>query len=314
MRRRRLLVTAAPTLPATIAECESLGAAGTTGTSARYATGRLRLQPITPVELPSRVLNTIQTGGSNNENVDLFLQALDGPASTTGFEPPLPGNEHYAYDGTVYELSYEAVEEMPAISYWVHLTPVTTTIADSGAVQFAELPAVDREKLRAQSLADGDQLDVATTFVYTRAERDESVLVPWFEQSYIRWPDGTTSSWEVKDRTDKTLQTYEYTTSRVASVAVYGRELRDRFVFELTDVPAGERDILERAQASSGFSVTAADSGAGAFASLVDRFRAHQQVHALDEGPESGVSGPYVVRFQTDEYWAWLMVRPDQVQ
>lgn len=49
----------------------------------------------------------------------------------------------------------------------------------------------------------------------------------------------------------------------------------------------------------------------GALTDLADRFRDPEQVHALDETGEDDLSGPYLVRYNSDVYWTIFVVQSD---
>jgi hypothetical protein len=237
MRRRALLATAATSLPALIAGCTGSGGLGGSNAAAEAPTARLELETLADANLPTKVLYTVRPAEGNDETARLFDRILDGGATTKATRPPFPELQHIAYQDGVYELSYEVIGETPATRYSVKVDIVTDSVIEAEAIQFADLPEVDQEEFAAHGLADGDPVGIGTTFLYTDAEREQSVLVPESEYSYITWDDGTEAEWVVDDAYNTTLNTYRYSADQVATAADYGQQMRERFSFELAGLP-----------------------------------------------------------------------------
>ncbi|NHN42991.1 hypothetical protein G9C85_15330 [Halorubellus sp. JP-L1] len=314
MRRRALLSAAATSVPAFAAGCLSSG--GLTGSNAvaEVPTARFELSTIPDAELPSKVLYTVRPAEGDDETAQLFDRILDDGATTEATRPPLPDGRHIAYRDGVYELSRAVIEETPATSYSVKVDVVTDSVNEAAAIRFADLPAVDRAQFAARGLADGDPVGIGTTFLYTDAEREQSVLVPESEYSYVTWDDGAEAEWVVDDAYDTTLNTYRYTANQVATAAEYGRRMRERFAFELAGLSDAQRDIVETASEDGRFVVGPDETPSDAFVAFVDRFRGHEQARGLDEDGGEDLSGRYLVRYQGDVYWAILVVRDDAFQ
>jgi hypothetical protein len=314
MRRRALLATAATSLPAVIAGCTSPGGLGGSNAAAEAPTARLELTTIADAKLPTKVLYTVRPAEGNDETAQLFDRILDGGTTTKATRPPLPEQQHIAYQDGVYELAYEVIEETPATRYSVKVDIVTGSVTEAEAIQFADLPEVDQEEFAAHGLADGDPVGIGTTFLYTDAEREQSVLVPESEYSYIIWDDGTEAEWVVDDAYDTTLNTYRYTADQVAPAAEYGQQMRERFTFELADLPDAQREIVETAITDGPYVVGPDETPSDALVALADRFRGHEQPHGLDEEGEGDLSGTYLVRYQGDVYWTTLVVQHNAFQ
>ena len=188
---------------------------------------------------------------------------------------------------------------------------VTDSVTEAEAVQFATLPEVDQEEFAAHGLADGDPVGIGTTFLYTDAEREQSVLVPESEYSYIIWDDGTEAEWVVDDAYDTTLNTYRYTAEQVATAADYGQQMRERFTFELAGLPEAQQEIVETAITDGPYVVGPDETPSDAFVALANRFRGYEQAHGLDEDGEGDLSGTYLVEYQGDVYWTTLVVQRD---
>jgi hypothetical protein len=314
MRRRALLTTAATSLPAVVAGCTTPGGFGGSNAAAEAPTARLELTTIADVELPTKVLYTVQPAEGDDETARLFDRILDGGSTTKATRPPLPEQRHIAYQDGVYELTYEVLEETPATRYSVKVDIVTGSVSDADAIQFAALPEVDQEEFAAHGLADGDPVGIGTTFLYTDADREQSVLVPESEYSYITWDDGTEAEWVVEDAYETTLNTYRYTAEHVATAADYGQQMREQFTFELAGLPDAQREIVEMAITDGQYTVGPDETPSEALVALADRFRGHEQVHGLDEDGEGDLSSTYLVQYEGEVYWTTLVVQRDAFQ
>ena len=310
MRRRALLSSVASTLPVALAGC--------TGEKSRLSadvaeapTARLEMTSVTDEELPEKVLYTVRGYSGSDEKGRLVDRAIDGGTTTEATRPPLPEDRHIFYEDTVYQLSHEVIERTPATRYSVKVDIVEGTVAESETIQFSELPDVDRETFAEKGLADGGVVGIGTTFLYTDAEREQSVLVPDSDYSVIVWENGSRAEWVVDDAYDTTLNTYRYTAERVASAAEYGRQMRERFAFELSDLSDAQRDIVETAIEEDQYVVEPDETPSAAFVSLTDRFRGREQAHGLGEDGEGDLSGPYLVRYGDEVYWTILVVRSE---
>jgi len=311
MRRRALLATAATSLPAIIAGCTSPGGLGGSNAAAEAPTARLELTTIADANLPSKVLYTVRPAEGNDATAQLLDRIIDGGATTKATRPPFPEQQDIAYKDSVYELSYEVIEETPATRYSVKVDIVTDSVIEAEAIQFADLPEVDQEEFASHGLADGDPVGIGTTFLYTDAEREQSVLVPESEYSYITWDDGTEAEWVVDDAYNTTLNSYHYSADQVATAADYGHQMRERFSFELVGLPEAQQDIVETAITDGPYVVGPDDTPSDALVTLANRFRGHEQAHGLDEDGEGDLSGTYLVRYQGDVYWTTLVVQSD---
>jgi hypothetical protein len=261
--------------------------------------------------VPPKVLYGVGVEDGPDRRVQLFERILDGGTTVEGTRPPLPEDQHIFYDDAVYQLSHDVVEQTPATSYQVRVDIVQETVTESEAVQFSDLPAVDREKFAARGWDDGGTFGFGTSILYTHAERDKSALVPDSEYSYIVWEDGSEAAWFVDGSHETTLNTYEYTASQVASGAEYGRRMREQFAFELADLSDAQRDIIETAISEERYVVSPDETPPSALITLADRFRAHEQAHGLDEAGEGDLSGTYLVRYDGEVYWTTLVVHGD---
>jgi len=83
-------------------------------------------------------------------------------------DPRSPANQHIATDEAVVELSKAVVDETPATTYSVKVDIVQDSVQEDEAIQFADLPEVDRAVFADKGLADGDVVGIGTTFLHAR--------------------------------------------------------------------------------------------------------------------------------------------------
>lgn len=231
--------------------------------------------------------------------------------------PSTRGQRPVKYDGSVYQISYEVVDERPATRYFWNLEP-TDQGSGEETVRFDELPRLDRRKFRLMGLADGaygerTPLDIGATFKYANEDRDESALVPSPEHPIIVWGPDRRARFSIRKTNgeDATLKTYRYTADQLApTVAAYGRQLRDRYAFELSGLSDAEQDIVEEATSRThGYTVEREGSVPEAFDSLIENFQEHEAVEYYDEGG----SGKYLTTYDGQIYKTELTDRRNDV-
>jgi len=307
MRRRTLLASTAALLPATLAGCQT-GPATSGDLAGEAPTAHFEMTAVADAELPEKVLYSIEAYPDDDPKVKLLDRILDGGATTEATRPPLPANQHMATDEAVVELSNEVVDETPATRYSVKVDIVQNSIQDDEAVQFADLPEVDRAVFTENRLADGDVVGIGTTFLYTHEEREQSVLVPESEYSYIVWENGAEAEWVVDDAYETSLKTYDYSAEQVATVVEYGQQMREQFAFEFSDLSSEQRDIVETAIGDERYVVRADETTPQPLVELADQFRPQEQARGLDESGEDDLSGSYIVRYEGEIYWTTFVV------
>ncbi|WP_458207868.1 hypothetical protein [Haladaptatus sp. NG-SE-30] len=317
MRRRALLASGTGVLAAAMAGCAGLGlnsSAGSSNLVGKAPAARLSMTSVTNPELPRKVLYTVEANDDHNGRTQLFERILDGETTVEGTRPPLPADRHLLYDDAVYRLSRDVLEQTPATRYSVKVDIVEGSVDESETIRFSDLPTVDREAFGEKGLASGETIGIGTTFLYTNAERNRSVLVPESEYSVITWKDGSQAEWVVDDAYQTTVNTYRYSAERVASGEEYGRQLRERFAFELENLPDPQREIVETAIEESHYLVDSDETPSSALLSLARRFRKHEHPTALDEDGVGDRNGSYLVQFDETVYWTVLMVHDDGVR
>lgn len=301
MKRRLFLSSTVAGLSAALAGCISGGRGR--GPGGEAPTARLDMEALEVAAYPAKVLYTVPDAGDSQ----LFERIVDASATVKDTRPPFPEDVHIAHGDGVYELSHEVIDQTPASVYSVILGTDEDSAPDSKTIQFSDLPAVDREKLATHGLATGDRLGIGTTLLYTDSERKRSVLVPP-EYSYISWDDGTTAEWTAGKTSDTPLNTYRYAAETIATATEYGRRIRERFAFELADLPTAQSDVVETAITDERYTVPPDESAPAAVTALVDRFRRQEQVHGLDESGPGDLNGQYLVRYRGEVYWTSLFL------
>lgn len=310
IRRRRFLAAIGTLLPAVSAGCTSplLGSTG----GAEIPTAQLRMIPVSNAEIARRATYSFET--TDSERYRLFRTIVtNGSATTTKASfPPLTEDHPFVYEDTVYRLSREVIGRHPVRTFSVTINPirnrktaseVKTTLPESKTIQYEELPAVDREEFAALGFTDRRPIGIGTTFSYTPAEVKRSVLVPTPEYPIIVWPNGP-ARFSVVDSDTSTVKTYRYTVKKIASTARYGQQVRNRYAFTISGIPAEEQQILRKAiNSERGYVVKPDAKPSSALRSLVARFR---PADSVGEESEADVDGPYLVRYDGQMYWTVL--------
>ena len=235
-----------------------------------------------------------------------------GEATIDDQSPPIwEESQPWLYDDRVYRLSYTVHNERPATRYFWDLDPVQRANTDE-IVQFDALPRLDREKFRWVGLGndavnDDTQLDLGETFVYANTNRDQSVLVPTPDRPIIEWKSGVRARFSIQgsNSKDATLKTYRYRAQQLApTVAAFGKQLRDRYTFELSGLTAAERDFLQQI-IEHGYTLGREHPPPEVFLSLEDRFQQHDAV----EVSNSRQVREYLPRYNGQVYWSQLIHR-----
>jgi hypothetical protein len=194
------------------------------------------MEPITDTGIARRVTDSFEES-PDSERYQLAREAIEsGSATIEATEPLLREGVPFVYDGAVYQLSYEITRSKPATSFHITLNPVEQRVDEDETVQYEELPEVDRRKFAARGWDEIDFLGFGTSMLYLQIEIPESALVPEPRRPVIVWDSDTRGRFAVDGSYETALKTYRYTPSVVhPSAAEYGREIRERYGFTLTD-------------------------------------------------------------------------------
>ncbi|MDS0279166.1 hypothetical protein NDI85_15305 [Halomicroarcula sp. S1AR25-4] len=244
----------------------------------------------------------IPTGDLADSYRDLAVGAIEDDAeraTVTDTHPPFDPTWPIAYEGSYYAVDSEATNERTRTQYGVEST-VDPDPTPERTVAYADLPAVDREKLDRIFDSDtardpGETLGVGVR--YTDAEAAESVVVPEPEYDGVT-RDGATFGVAVRDSREVTVADYRYRAELLARDATgLAAIARERFRFSFDGLSADQRAILDDAKNGEAESE---DPPSEAFTALVERFRAHDDV-AVEV---SEYSGTWLVRYDGADWWA----------
>ncbi|MFB6095828.1 MAG: hypothetical protein ABEJ74_00380 [Haloferacaceae archaeon] len=297
MDRREFLATGA-----------SLAIAATGGCTgcARGPSASLRMEPVDDVEIARRVTHRLERD-PDAPRYRLVAEAVEnGSATVQRTEPVGPERATYVYDGAVYELVRETVDERQATSFQITLNPVDGSVPERETVRFADLPPVDRGKFRERGWVGDDVfLGFGTSLLYFPDEVADSALVPEPERSVIVWDRDTRGRFTVEGSAAVTQKTYRYEARLVdPSAADYGARVRREHVFTLAGLSPAERDLVRTAiEEDRGYTVPADESPPDALYRLRERFAGHEDLERTWED-ESVDTGQYLVRYDGEVYWA----------
>lgn len=313
--RRRMLRATATAAVAGLAGCTTAQQSPRTTTSHQQAgggvgnghgyTAHLQMAAVSPAAITQHVTLTVST--RTDYTAILRDLAQNGTTRVNATTAPLPTRRPIAYQGTVFNVSETELRHANATQYTVVLSkPSDTGTAGSDVIQYTALPAIDRKKLSGTGLTDGKP-GVAATVVYANSERSQSALVPTPTHSVIEWSSGHRAHVTVKDATPTTLTTYQYSASKIQSVAAYGQHLRDQYGFTLSELSTAEAKIVKQAiSQDNGYVVPLGTALPKAFRTLLHAFNSQRPVEDMSV---SSVSGAYLVTYQGKTYWTTLTVQ-----
>ncbi|MFC4451774.1 hypothetical protein [Halorussus aquaticus] len=309
MDRREFLATGATLTVAAFGGCTGC---------ARMPAASLQMESITDAEIAEKVTHELEDGASDRRR--LVADAVEnGSATVEDVDPPLAANKSFVYEGSVYRLSHEVVESVPATTFHFTLDPVEGSVAESETVRYADLPAVDREKFAENGWDDGSFLGFGSSLLYLDREIPDSALVPDPERPVVVWDSETKGRFEVDDSRSTELKTYRYAAEVVDSSAErYGAEVRERYAFALSGLTSAERDIVRQAvETEDGYRVPPDETPPDAMWKLAKRFRPHEEVRYAwedeeDAGGSGRIDGSYLVRRDGEVYWTSVHVSRDQ--
>jgi len=239
----------------------------------------------------------LESGRPPRELVRTAVQ--NGSTDVTAFTDPLEVDLPFQVDGAYYNLTETVVDTQTTNAVTIEVEYDSTT-TNGSAIDYADLPAVDRAALdalfpqRVPPREEGPDFGVGAT--YSDADLEASVLAPTQEYDAVV-VDGQRHALTVSDPRETTVRTYRYAATEVApDDSAFAAQLRDRYAFTLSDLSDAERDVVTSA-IDGGYS---ADSSDDAFEALVERFRSRAAV--VDDGS----SGTWLVRYEGTLYLADL--------
>jgi hypothetical protein len=270
------------------------------------------MSPITDAEITRKFIEPVEDGP---EGRLVERMATNGTATIDGADPPLRNNSQLTHNGTIYRVSFTSSDPKTAYRYHVMIENVEDEVSENDTVAYEELPAVDKQlQLEAQFIG------VGTYFIYSPAERNQSMLVPTPEKPIITWDSGKRARFSVRESDKITARkTYHYTAERINSAKAYGAEFRREHEFELSDLSDAEREIAQQAMSEDGYRVAPPReepeaTPTAAIERLVERFRRHKEkgFEAHRGKPSSGTEGTYLVQYDGQTYWTELTLHEDE--
>ncbi len=193
-------------------------------------------------------------------------------------------------NGTFYEVSESRLErsEVTVYEVYVDFDPENTT-ATVGEIAYADLPAVDRERLEPVITDEGDRYDVSLRYGSAEELGGESVFVPERQYDIIVY-EGRRYRIAADSRTAAEA-TYRYEVTEVASdVETFADRVRDRYLFELTGLSDAERAVVAEAIDETYY------EDDEPFRAVVDRLRKHDGFEVTDG------YGRWLVEYKGEEY------------
>lgn len=231
------------------------------------------------------------------EEHEVAVAAIEnGSTNVTGdpayVDPDLP----YAYEGAYYRVNRSVVASETGTSAEVAIDYNGTT--DAEPVAYENLSAYDRVVLedlfppRTDGLNEG--FDMGTRGTYNESARNRSVLLDRTPEAIAY--EGEVYPMTVRDRREVEIETYRYESTLVYnSSEAYADDLRERYLFTLSGLSDAEREIVEEALNETYWAESDDDE---AFASLLDRFQAHEPMAEDDR------RGTWLVRYDGAVYVA----------
>ena len=313
LRRRQVLGGVAAVLSATVAGCEghspSLEMRETSDSGLRSDAVR-SVSSDTTADRLRPIVETIENG--TNELQKNELHSYDPRPPVYPAEPavaPFVGRP-IEYEGTYYALPVTETIERTLTNVEVRIGTGETASDDApNAVEFGDLPAVDRDALDDElppvsedRNAESDDQSYMRRLVYGPQEAEASTLVSGPDYDAIVRDDRRYSI-TVTGRGEGTGYSYRYEADPVASTDdEFLRWLRSEYRYELTGLPEDEREIV--AEAVEEHRYAGSDSDA-AFVSLSEQFLSEPALHREDG------SGKWFVRYDGSEYIAKLRAPPE---
>lgn len=216
----------------------------------------------------------------------------NGSTTARSHDPPVEPGHPFEYEGRYYNLSRTVIDREQGTLVRIELEP-TEAVPETQTVAYSALSDRDREVLAGVL---PPALFVDDRAAYNASERTRSVLLSE-EYQAVRYR-GKTYPYDIEDTDNGTIKTYRYTPRLVANTSSeYAKQLRDASPFELANLSADQRQVVEKAIEDTYY---AEDDGDEAFKAVLTRFQRHEAVKA-DE-----YQGTWLVRYRGEIYLAEL--------
>jgi hypothetical protein len=267
------------------------------------ATGSLSMETANNAEIAEAASRPAVVDSPAPDDRRVVREAIENRSGTaTATEPPVQRGLPLAYEGSYYEIDWNATGTEPGTAFAVGVDLNGTAPADE-TVRFEELSERDRRLLGNLLIAMSEREprlnpgpEIAIPEEYTMSETNESVLLSG-EYSAVRY-NGTVYPFVLEERREETLTRYRYTVDRVAdSTSAYAQQLRDEHLFTLSGLSEGERSVMNEAIDGVYY---AEDTDDESFRSIMDQFSAESAIEA------GSYDGTWLVRYDGKVYTADL--------
>lgn len=279
MRRRQILASGTALLPVVVAGCG-------------HPSVVLDIDDATADDIADEVSTPAEP---DSEEYSLVTSAHeDGSATRSGRYELFDRTTTVRIDDTFYDVSETRLESSEETIYEVYIDfdPDDST-PELGEIEYEDLPEVDRRHLdpvfSEENSPDQAEYDISVDYGSAEEVGNESVFVP--ERQYdviIRGEDRHRVA--VNSRTAPEAE-YRYEVTEIASdIDTFADQIRERYLFTLTDLSDAERAVVEEAIDEGYF------KDDDAFRSVIDRIREHEGVVVDD------FYGTWLVSYEGIEY------------
>jgi len=254
----------------------------------------LDMDEASAADIVDEVSATLRPGSDAHDGM---LAARDNGSVTRTGRYAVSDGDTVVLDGRVYEVSATPVGSETVTTYDLRIDfdPEDTT-PDRGAIEYADLPKPDRERLDSFVSGDhptGEGYDVGIAYGTVDDVDGESVFVP--DQQYDILVHGDERYRVSVAANTETRTRYRYEVEEIAaSVDEYADRVRERYAFALTGLSEDERAVVEEAIGGGYF------EDGDAFQSVADRFRAHDGIHVSES------FGTWLAEYEGAEYLTYI--------
>ncbi|WP_345779790.1 hypothetical protein [Halosolutus halophilus] len=279
MRRRQYLASGTALLSAAVAGCA-------------HPSVVLDMDEATADDIANEVSMSVDPGSAE---YTLVLSALEnGSARRRGRYELFDRTDTVRVEGSFYEVSETRLEssEVTVYEVLIDFDPANST-TELGEIEYDDLPEADRQRLD-PIVSEGtppsqDGYDLGVDYGTAEEVGNESVFVP--DRQYdIVLHDGNRYRVAVDSRTAPEAE-YRYEVTEVASsVETVADQVREQYLFTLTDLSDAERAVVEEAITDGYF------QDDDAFQSVIDRIREHEGITVDD------FYGTWLLEYESVEY------------
>lgn len=235
------------------------------------------------------------TPDSGSEEYTLISTAIEnGSATREGQYELFDRIDIVRINGSFYEVSETRLRssEVTVYEVLIDFNPDDST-SRVGEIEYGNLPEVDRQRLDPVISDDDpptqDRYDVGVDYGSAEEVGNESVFVPERQYDIVIY-NGNRYRVAVNSRTAPEA-TYRYEVTEVASgVESFADQVREEYLFTLTDLSEAEREVVE--EAIDGGYYEESD----AFRSVIDRIREHDGITVED------FYGTWLIEYERVEY------------